>query len=510
LEQLGELLRANALRAPDQVAFKLRGGPERTYGELDRRTDQLAQALRGSGFEPGDRVAAWMEDGLEYVELYFAAAKAGLVMAPINARYKPREARFQLEDSGARALFYTAGVAERAEAVMEDVSRGDVKAVGPEGFDELVRAGSQRPLSPPPEDALLMIGYTSGTTGTPKGAMLTHRSVRALARSNALCYRLALGSIGVFAGSMSFVATVPAFLLSHVTVGGTVVMLGRSSVEEQIAAIESEHGSYTSVSSPRLEEFAELVSRSPGRVASLQSLLHGASKAPRHLHERMLEVVGDRYLEGWGMTENSGGLLTATTRRDMRGEGDALDVLASAGRPVIDTVVDVVGEDGQPLEHDGRTPGELIARAPTLMQGYWRRPEATEAALRDGWYHTGDVGTIDPAGYVYVSDRRSDLVVSGGMNVYPSEVEACIAELPGVAECVVFGAPHERWGQTVVAAVVRRPGVELSPDDVIEHCRSVMATFKKPSRVWMVDALPRNTSGKVLREATRRMVLGGA
>jgi acyl-CoA synthetase (AMP-forming)/AMP-acid ligase II len=510
-DQIGELLRVGARRAPDHVAIKLRDGPARTYAQLDARTDRLANALLGLGLEPGDRVAAWMEDCVEYLELYFAVAKAGLVLAPINARFKGAEARFQLEDAGARALFHTQGLAEQVGDLLDP---GEARALhvvaGGEPFEELIRRGAARRLPAPDEHALFLLGYTSGTTGRPKGAMLTHRSVRALARSNAIAYRLVLRSVGIFAGSLSFVATVPAFVMSHLCVGGTIVLVGRADVDTLLDTIEREHGNYTSVPSPRLVEFAERAARRPASWRSLESMLHGASKAPVAHVERVVEVVGDRYIEGWGMTENSGGLLTATTRADIRGDTSALDVLASTGQAVMDAVVDVWDEEGRPLPHDGRTAGELVAQAPTLMQGYWNRPRETSAALIDGWYRTGDIGTIDPAGYVYVSDRRSDLIVSGGMNVYPSEVEACILQLPAVADCTVFGAPHQRWGQTVTAAVVRVPGAALSAEEVIAHCRSSLAGFKKPTAVHFLSELPRTTSGKVRRDATRARVLGHA
>lgn len=510
-DQVGELVRVGAQRAPGRVAIKLRDGPARTYAQLDQRTDRLANALLGLGLEPGDRVAAWMEDCLEYLELYVAVAKAGLVLAPINARFKADEARYQLDDSGARALFHTPGLTDEVHAALDpdELRSLHVVAVG-EPYEELVRGGRASPLRPPDEQALYLLGYTSGTTGRPKGAMLTHRSVRALARSNAIAYRLVLRSVGIFAGSLSFVATVPAFVMSHLCVGGTIVLLGRADVDTWLDTIERERGTYTSVPSPRLVEFAERAGRRPASWRSLESMLHGASKAPPRDIERMVEVVGDRYIEGWGMTENSGGLLTATTRSDIRGETDADDVLASAGQAVMDTVVDVWGDDGRPVPHDGLTAGELVARAPTLMSGYWNRPRETAAALHDGWYRTGDIGTIDAAGYVYVSDRRSDLVVSGGMNVYPSEVEACILQLPDVVECAVFGTPHERWGQAVTAAVVVMPGAALTADEVIAHCRASLAGFKKPTAVHFLTELPRTTSGKVQREATRSRVLGRA
>jgi acyl-CoA synthetase (AMP-forming)/AMP-acid ligase II len=299
---------------------------------------------------------------------------------------------------------------------------------------------------------------------------------------------------------MSFVATVPAFIMSHVYVGGSIVFLGRWDADSLLHAIERECATYTYVPSPRLVEFADAAERSPERWRSLESILHSASKARPDQLRRLHEVVGDLLVEGWGMAENSGGLVTATTAADFRGESEATgDIFASVGRPVVDTAVEVVGDDDRPLPHDGSAPGELIVRSSALFSGYWRNEEATRSALRGGWYHSGDLGSIDPAGYVYVSDRRTDLIVSGGMNVYPSEVETVIAELPGVAECAVVGAPDERWGQTVVAVVAPATGAHVDTQSVIDHCRERIASYKKPTRVVFVDALPRNTANKVLR-----------
>lgn len=506
-DQVGELVRVQARKSPERTALKVRGGPSRTYHELDRRSDRLAQGLLGAGLLPGDRVAAWMEDCLEYVELYLAVAKAGLVLAPINARLRAREVDDLLTDVDAALLVLTPGMDEEFGRLRarRDLSEMRVIHTGP-AFERLIDRAKAIPLPLPDEDSLFLLGFTSGTTGRPKGAMLTHRSVRCIGRSNAIAYRLPLRSIGIFAGSMSFVSTMPAFVLSHLAVGGTVVFVGPADVSTIVDTIEAERGTYVSIASPRLKEFLDIVSRDPGRVASLQTVLHSASKAPRHLVERAIAVLGDRYLEGWGMTENSGGLLTATTRGDVVGSSEARDLPASVGQAVMDTIVELRDHAGRRLPHDGVTEGELVARSPSLMTGYWRRPESSASALRDGWYHTGDIGTIDPAGYVYILDRRSDLIVSGGMNVYPSEVEAIIDAIDGVVESAVFGLPHERWGSAVTAAVVVQPGSTLTAERIIEHCRAEIASFKKPTRVVLIDRLPRNASGKLMRHRARDLV----
>jgi len=507
----GDLVALGARRAGRAVAVQDRDGRSVTYAGLDERSNRLAQALLAQGLGRGDRVAAWMEDCREYVELYLAAAKAGLVMVPINARYRAGEAAHQLGDSGAAALVWTAGL--NGEVARLGLAPSDLVTIATDpaadarhSYDDVLAAGAPvRPPAPEPDD-LFILGYTSGTTGAPKGAMLTHRSVLAIARLNALSYRLPPGSVAALTGSMSFVATVPAHVLSHLFVGGRAVIMGRWDPDTLLATVRRERATFTYVPTPLLDDVTAALAADAAAAATLVSVLHSASKAePRRL-AALAAVIGDRFVEGWGMTENSGGLVTATTRADVRGDTAAADVFASAGRAVPESVVEVVDGDGQPLPHDGSSVGELVVRSPALLAGYWHNPAATAAALHDGWYRSGDLGCLDPAGYVYLTDRRTDLIVTGGMNVYPSEVERCLAALAGVRECAVVGVPHERWGQTVTAAVVARPEAALSEAAVVDHCRRHLAGFKKPTAVVFLDALPRTPNLKVARAELRQLL----
>ncbi|MBS1845316.1 MAG: AMP-binding protein [Actinobacteria bacterium] len=502
-----------ARRSPDRVAVKMREGREVTYAELDRRTDRLANALLGMGLGPGDRVGAWLPDCVEYVELYLAVAKAGLVMVPVNARLRAGEASYPLVDSGAKVLFFGPDLAgdvgeieclEALELVSVAHADGGVPA---RDFEALMAAGSAGPPPTPEPEDLFIIGYTSGTTGRPKGAMLTHRSVLAIARLNAISYHLPFFGTAALTGSMSFVATVPAHIFTHLLLGGTLVIMGSWDVETLIDVIERERATFTYIPSPLIGEFVEAARRTPQRWRSLQSVLHSASRASPEKLRLLAEVVGARFVEGLGMTENSGGLITATTRGDIEGEPDANDLFASVGRAVAESAVALVEpESGEPLPHDGSTVGELAIKSPALMSGYWNLPEASAAALVDGWYRSGDLGSIDPAGYVYIAERRTDLIVSGGMNVYPTEVEAFIRTLPGVADVAVVGLPHERWGQSVSAAVIPRPGAELTAEAVIESCRAGLASYKKPTSIRFLGDFPRTASMKVKRAEIRRQL----
>lgn len=506
---LGADVSLGAIRHPDRIALALVDGPALSYLEMDRETNRVANALMGAGLRPGDRVAIWMGNSLEYVCSYVACLKAGLVIVQINTRHTSREADYQLSDSGASALLFDDSVAERVQAleVAEQfrvlVTTGVERVLGAQAFTEFARRGRPAPIARIHDpDALAVIGYTSGTTGYPKGVELTCRSIRNLGITNALSNRYALASRQVFGLSLSFTAATPAHILPHLYVGGTTLLMSSWDTGRIVTAIDEERASFTILPSPAITEFIEAARDSSTRLASLQSVLHSASKAPAEHLQRFVDYFGPRLLEGWGMTENSGGLVTATTVEDFASPKPG--VFSSAGRAVPGAVVRLVDESGDALPHDGETVGQLLVRTESLARGYWQNPEATAAAFSDGWYRSGDLGMIAPDGLVTVVDRRNDLIVSGGMNVYPSEVERVILELEDVREVVVAAAPHPRWGQTPVAFVVLRGGSRLEAKTILDHCASSLARYKLPSNIHFIADLPRNASGKVQRQALRR------
>lgn len=521
-ESVGDLVELGARRHPHRLALRDRGERTCSYNELNERSNRMANAFLGLGLAPGDRIAAWMDDSFEYVELYLAAAKAGLVICPINARFVETEAAFLIADSGARLLVWTHHQDERVAALDAGIW-ADVVAIrvgesgghspsdrGPDGraldYTAVLRDSSpQRPAVHIAPDALFILGYTSGTTGRPKGAMLTHGSVLAITLQNALSYRLGQFPAVALTGSMSFVSVVPAQVLTTFRMGGTLTIMGKWQPDDLLATVARDRITFAYIPSPLLGEITGLLDHDRPAWRTVETVLHSASKAnPAHL-AGLYSVVGSRLLEGWGMTEHSGGLATATTQRDYSDAEPTSPVFGSVGRPAFATEVRVVDPSGNTVL-GADTLGELIISSPALMSGYWRNPDATAAALRDGWFYTGDLGTIDDDGFVYVTERRTDLIVSGGMNVYPSEVEYFIAALPGVRQVAVVGTPHERWGSAVIAVVVIDPHSELSESDIIEHCRLGMASYKKPARVLFVAELPRTTSLKVARAEVREQV----
>jgi len=512
MDQIGRVLVTGATQFPERVLLKTTDGLTRTYAEFNERTTRLANALLDAGFSPGEKIAAWSGTCPQYLELYFAVAKAGLVLVPLNSLFTAHEAAFQLEDSGALALFYESAKSDSARVLAEShgvrllPEFGDWKATESE-YESFLAKGSAVLPPEPGEDDLLVISYTSGTTGRPKGAMVTHRTLKNTARNHSHSYRTPQGSVCLYYSNMSFVATVLGLLISHVFVRGTIIMMmdvdGPESVME---AIGQEQITFTFVPTPWIPAMTELARQHRDKWQQVRTFVHSTSKAPPAQMRRWAEVIGHRYLEGWGMTEASGSLFTVTDVDSVVKGSHADDFYASAGRAAIDCGVRVVDAQGHDLPHDGVSVGELVVSSPALVVGYWNREEATEKSFRDGWFYSGDLGAMDADGFVYITERRNDLIVSGGMNIYPSEVEACIAEMPEVAEVSVVGGPHDKWGQTPVAFIVLNTEAELDEQGIIGHCAQYLARYKRPTSVRFVDTLPRNASQKVLRHVLREQL----
>ncbi|WP_214104747.1 class I adenylate-forming enzyme family protein [Acrocarpospora catenulata] len=494
-----------AVTAPSTVAVRGPGGEVLSYADLVASARALGRALRDRGREPGDRVALWLADTVPHVQVYAACALAGFVVVPVNARFTEHEARHLVADSGSSILLSGGATTDRAAALGRSLGLPQMRLdADADALAALHRRAADGDLgewpAPAPDDPYI-IGYTSGTTGAPKGAVLTQGSVAELARMNALAYRLPLGSVAAMTGSLSFVAVVPAHVVSHFYVRGTVCLLGPWTVASLLDAVETHRATFTYVPSPLLAEVADAFAAAPERWRTLTTVLHSASKAPEEKLRRLADVIGPRLVEGWGMTENSGGLMTVTAPEDV---APGSRRLSTVGRPVPGVDIRLVAEDGRSVPHDGASVGELVFRSPALMAGYWRDPEATARALADGWFRSGDLGTMDEDGYVTIVERRVDLIVSGGMNVYPFEVEQVLLRHPAVALACVVGVPHPRWGQTVAAAVVPRPGLPVTEQELVAHCRTYLASYKKPTRIEFMDALPTTPSLKVSRSAVRR------
>jgi acyl-CoA synthetase (AMP-forming)/AMP-acid ligase II len=508
MTDFGSMVSLGARRSPDAVAITERDGRSISYRDLDDRSTRLAHALHGIGLQVGDRVACWLEDSIEYVETYAAIAKAGLVLVALNTRMAPPEAAFQLEQSRASGLVYSAGMAEKV-SLLPDVAGLRVLAVVPEGdvpilgirYDEALAQASSTPLPPPDPASVFMIGYTSGTTGRPKGAMITHQGIAAVARTQQVAMRIPLRAVNTHAVSMSFPATVTCHIIPTLMAGGrSILTRGSWNTEVIMDLIERERSTFIYLPGPSVAEFTELAEQRPGAWQTLTAVLHAGSRGDPLALERLADVIGSRFLEGWGMTENSGGVLAATGPQDVTDPNRPADFFSSVGSPVPGAEVVAVDDDGMQLPRHPEAIGELKARSSSLFAGYFDNPEATAKSLdAEGWYSTGDIGAVGPDGRVYISDRRSNMIASGGMNVYPAEIEMVLERHEGIAEVAVGGGPHPRWGTTPVAVVVRAPGSTIGEEDVIAYAKANLASYKKPTRVVFVDEMPRTVGGKLAR-----------
>jgi fatty-acyl-CoA synthase len=345
MAQIADALRRVARTVPATPAIAVRGGPVLTYRLLDERTDRLANAMLGAGLRPGDTVGAWMEDGHEYFELYLAAAKAGLVVVPVNARFKAEEAQYALERADVRALFFTDGVAEMVEdalaarKVVVAATPGVQRPLGALFFEDFLAGGSATvPTVTVPDDAPMILAFTSGTTGYPKAAVLSQGSVVRVCRSQVMALRIPTRGVRAHTNSMSFTSSVTAHLMPTLYTGGLSVLMGKNwDMDDLFQVVRQFDVTHTTVPSPLVRDFVEAAESAPHQLATLQSVLHAGSKVDASLLERMGALLGGRFVEAWGMTENSGGVACATSFLDTAKFPDAAGP-SSRGVAVFETV----------------------------------------------------------------------------------------------------------------------------------------------------------------------------
>jgi acyl-CoA synthetase (AMP-forming)/AMP-acid ligase II len=506
-ETVGSVLAAALERGDDSVALRAHG-EVRTHREVLDHASQFAHALSGRGLSPGDRVALMVGDRVEAVEAYVGCLLGGFPAVHVNDRLVGNEIRAILADADARAFVYTGEVASKiadldAVAATEVVVALGERAEGRHNawVDLLAPASAQPPVVQRAFDDLAIIGYTSGTTGQPKGVMHTQQTLLRILRHMPVHFDIRPRSRCAFTGTLSFVAGIWGVVLPHLYLGGEVSFMAGLAPDAWFDRMVEQGSNFTYVPTPLANAFVEQVRRRPRVLDTLRVAMHSGSKMPAATVRAVVDVIGSRFGEAYGMTE-SGAPVTRTESADWTPACRADDVFASTGRAVHLADLSIVDADGRELPA-GET-GEITVRSDTQFVGYYQRPDLTEQAFVDGRLRTGDIGRLDAAGYLYVTDRAKDMVVSGGMNVYPAEVEAALADVPGLAELAVFGVPDERWGEAVVAvAVASDPG--LNEAAVIQAARERIASYKKPTRVRFVTSLPRTASLKIDKPALRRL-----
>lgn len=500
---VSSLLRRHATERPDDEALRF-GDVRRTWSELDERVRRLATALRAEGIGPGDRVAVLDLNHPSCLELSLACAWIGAANAVVNFRLAPPEILYVINDARARLLLVGpefAGAAAQLREKLDTVER--ILPVGGEQDEyEAFLSAHQPDESPHPaarDDCFVQL-YTSGTTGFPKGAMLTHGAMLAHAAHVATDFELAPTDVVQVAMPLFHVGgTSYAFLA--LGQGARIVMARMPDPAALLDMIGAEGITHTFWVPALMGAMTQVPGAAEKDYSSLRAISYGASPMPLPVLRASLELFGPRLHQVYGMTEACG-VVTSLGPED-HADPAVAHRLVSAGKPITGVTIEVRDPaTGEELGVD--EPGEIWVRTDQLMSGYWQKPEATAAAVTpDGWLRSGDGGHIDADGYVYVTDRIKDMIVSGGENVYPAEIERVLAEHPSVADVAVIGVPDERWGEVPKACVVAAPGATIDPEALLARAREHLAGFKCPRTVDVLEELPRNPTGKILKKELR-------
>ncbi|MDE0943089.1 MAG: long-chain-fatty-acid--CoA ligase [Alphaproteobacteria bacterium] len=482
-----------------------------TFLELDQRANKLANAMTDLGIKKGDRVAILMMNSTEYVESFYGLAKIGAIIVPLNWRLVADELSFILKDAGAIALIYGSDFAKLTGELHDrgadatdikhwiELSEGQAGNPFAQEYEDLTqRASAEPPATDTGDDDDLFIMYTSGTTGLPKGALHTHNTMTWAILSFNASTDIRIRDRYSIALPMFHVGALLPVLFTLYT-GGTAVLLRQFDPKLMWEITETEKIT-TSLMVPAMLNFMLMVPEfEKYDVSNLRSILSGASPVPVSLIERYQEI-GIEIHQAYGLTE-SGGPGTVLS------PDDAMVKIGSAGKGFFHASIRVVDENGNDTAPG--EPGELLVQAAHNMKCYWNNPKATAEALRDGWLHTGDIALQDKDGFITIHDRVKDMIISGGENVYPAELENVILGHPGVADVAVIGQPSQKWVESPLAVVVRQDE-SLTEADLLKYCDGKMARFKQPKAAVFIDEIPRNPTGKPLKRILREQFPGPA
>ncbi|MBU2551624.1 MAG: long-chain fatty acid--CoA ligase [Proteobacteria bacterium] len=500
---IGYWLTKRELLTPEKEAV-VDGNRRLNYRMLNHRVNRLARGLAGSGLRTGDRLAMLAYNGIEFVEVIMAAAKLGLILVPLNWRLTAAELAFIVNDSQTGTLVFDPALADPAGELrgLTELSRlivlGTEDRFGARGYELML--ADESPEEPVPDaapdlDSPHIIMYTAGTTGRPKGAILSQGASFWNALNLESC-DFTSRDRDLLVLPMFHIGGIGLFTLPMLYVGGTVVVMRAFDPAEAFRLLAQERISLF-FGVPAIFLFMiQHPDFDPAVFRDVRLIMSGGAPLPaslvRQYHERGIVLQ-----QGFGMSE--AGPSIATLGKEL-----ALSKAGSIGRPVFHLDVRVVDDDLN--EAPRGEVGELVMRGPNIMQGYWNRPEATEEAFAGGWFHSGDLARMDDDGDLYIVERKKDMFISGGENVYPAEVEDAIYELEAVAEAAVIGVRDERWGEVGRAVIVVKPGRDLSEAEIIGHLQGRLAKYKIPRSVVFAEVLPRNAAGKVLKTVLRDQI----
>ena len=508
---------------PNKVGI-ICGDQRFTYSQFAERASRLAGTLLARSAKPGDRVAFLSTNCHRLLEAYYGVLEAGCVLVPLNVRLSPPELAFVLNDAQARFLFFEnmfLPLVEPLRLVTPSIEswitldgQPAAKWMVPQNYDSLLAThpGFECDLMQVDEDSTAELFYTSGSSDRPKGVMLTHRNVYLHALSVIIASQTSPITVQETCCTSVLLHTIPLFHANGwgaahtvTTVGGTHVMLHQFTPGEVFRLIERERVTSCAMVPTMVTALVHSPERQKFDLSSLQIIMIGGAASSPALVKMAEEALGCACISGYGLTETSPVLTKSAMKANLLTEGDSRHTRqAMTGYAVPGVELRVVGADGTDVPHDGRAIGEVIARGDGIMGEYWNQPQATQTAMRGGWFHTEDVATVDAENYIQIVDRMKDIIVSGGENISSLEVEKVLSAHPAVYEAAIVPVPDEKWGEIPKALVVLRPGAEASEEEIIEFCRARLSHYKCPRSVEFLDGLPKTGTGKILKRELRK------
>ena len=496
------VLAHHASRAPEKVITVFEGEAT-TYGEMAAQAIALAGGLSERGVGQGDVVALLSFNCPEFLQTIFAANYLGAVAMPINWRLAAPEVRYILEHSGARALVCDESLVQLANEATQDMGSDLVRAcisgsppAGWAAVGDLRSSPGPAARGPAGGDDVHRLMYTSGTTGRPKGVMITHANLTWKNLAHLVEFGFTGSDLGLACGPLYHVGALDLTTTSLIAAGATIIIHRSFDAPRVVDELERSRVTTVWLAPAMVNAIMALPDIEQRDLSSVRVVINGGEKMPIPLIERIQRVFSSAWFaDAYGLTETVSG--DTFLDRD-----SIVSKLGSVGRPCLYLELDIWDKSGRSVragEH-----GEIVMRGPKVFKGYWRDPDATSAAFAGGWFHTGDIGVRDEDGYLFIVDRLKDMIVSGGENIASSEIERVLYEHESVIEAAVVGRPDDRWGEVPVAFVVVRDGTTVTPDVLLEHCRTQLARFKMPKEITVLDALPRNPSGKILKRELRQ------
>jgi len=494
---LANFLGDTAVRIPDHPAIRFEG-QSISFAQMNSKVDAIAHGFTRLGLMPGDVCVLMMPGSLNWTLVYYALAKIGALVVPVNFLYRKRELEYIFRDSGARAFVGHSDYLEEPSLVMDSLPGMDIR-VGkgedlPSGFtplkDLFLESGYFETFQTKTDDPFAVI-YTSGTTGEPKGAVLTHNSLMSDVTAVAMVRYTEPHDIVLSVLPLFHIYGMTHSLNISIYLGLTIRMWTNFDVEEVLAAIEEEKSTILYAVPTMVNRLVELAATNPPKRSSLRFVISGGASLPVEILHRFEKTFDATIYESYGLTEFSPTCVENPFGRPTRPGSIGLPIPPFKARIVDEQDRDVVVGDV----------GELIVSGPAVMKEYLNKPEATAEALRGGWLHTGDLARMDGEGYIYIVDRKKDLIIRGGYNIYPREIEEVLYTHKDILEAAVLGVPHADLGEEVAAVVVLRPGAEVTADELRRYVKGQVAPYKYPRVIKFVDELPKTAAGKILKRA---------